>query len=179
MTGALKGLQPLRNGNTYVSLEIDGDYADYIERLQDVKLNIDIKKYFEKRSLNANAYYHVLCGKIAEAIGSSMTEVCNKMIAEYGQIDKELGCLIINADIDYTKIETIHLRQTTKTQVMADGKLYRCYWVMRGSHTYDKKEMHTLIQGVIWEAEQIGGIETLTPTQLHALLDKWEEQKTE
>ena len=177
MTGALKGLQPLRNGNTYVSLEIDGDYAALIETLQDVKLDIEIKKYFKKRSLNANSYYHVLCSKIAKVLGTSITEVCNQMIADYGQIDMDNKFVILNDNTDYLKEETMHLRPTHSTQVLNDGKLYRVFLRMRGSHTYNTKEMSDLIHGVVSEAEALG-IETLTPVQLHALLDKWEEHTT-
>ena len=148
MTGAFRGLHPLRNGNTFISLEIDGDYAEILESLQENKLDIDIMKHKEKRSNNANAYFYVLCEKIAQEMGLSKTEVCNLMIAKYGQVDNEAGFVIIRDDINYLERKDVHLRPTSKTQIMNDGKLYRCYRVMRPSHTYNKREFGALIQGV-------------------------------
>ena len=43
---------------------------------------------------------------------------------------------------------------------------------MRGSHTYDSREMSELIKGTIQEAEDLG-IETLTPRELEQILGKW------
>jgi hypothetical protein len=34
------------------------------DKTKDKEITIDIKKYYEKRSNDANSYYHVLAGKI-------------------------------------------------------------------------------------------------------------------
>jgi hypothetical protein len=43
---------------------------------------------------------------------------------------------------------------------------------MRGSHTYDTKEMARLIDGVVYEAKSIG-IETLSPDELERMKSLW------
>ena len=136
------------------------------------ELTIEVKKYREKRSLNANAYFHVLVGKIAEATGQSHTEAHNHLIAEYGQIDEDIKNIILDDEIPYLKIDTIHLRPTTATRMMDNGKLYRVYYVMRGSHTYDTKEMARLIDGTVEEAKALG-IQTLTPDEIERMKQQW------
>lgn len=170
-TGKIKDIARNMAGETVLTLKIDVG-AELVEELQGADLDIDISKHRKKRSLNANAYYHLLCGKMAKRLGTSMTEVCNQMISDYGEMDKDMGAIILRDDINWKKIEGLHLRPTGRTQTMADGKNYACYWVMRGSHTYNTKEMAHLIDGVISECKELG-IETLTPAQLATLINAW------
>lgn len=143
------------------------------DELKDSDLELQIKEYRKKRSLNANSYFHVLASKIAEATGQSHTEAHNHLIAEYGQIDAEVQNIIMDDEIPYLKLETLHLRPTTATRLMDNGKLYRVYYVMRGSHTYDQKEMSRLIDGTVSEAKELG-IETLSPQELERMKEQWQ-----
>lgn len=131
-----------------------------------------------KRSLSANAFFHVLCQKVAEKTYQSLTEVKNQCIADYGQIDKELGTVILRDEIDWRKLTHLHLHPTTATRVLDDGKLYRVYYIMRGSHTYDTGEMSRLIEGIVQEAKAVG-VETLTPRELEQMIGRWKPNETE
>lgn len=128
-----------------------------------------------KRSLSANAYYHVLCGKVAEVTNQSLTEVKNQTIADYGQIDADLGTLILRDEIDWRKLPSIHLHPTTATRTLDDGRLYRVYYIMRGSHTYDSREMSELIDGIVSEAKEVG-VETLPPAELEKMIGRWKSE---
>lgn len=130
----------------------------------------------KKRSLNANAYFHVLCQKVAEKTSQSITEVKNQVIADYGQLDKDLGTVILRDDIEWKGLASLHLHPTTATRTLDDGKLYRVYYIMRGSHTYDTKEMTTLIDGMVQEAKAVG-VETLPPAELERMLGAWKGAK--
>ena len=55
---------------------------------------------------------------------------------------------------------------------MDNGKLYRVYIVMKGSHQYDTKQMATLIDGVVSEAKEMG-IETIPPQELERMKQSW------
>lgn len=142
------------------------------DRTKDKELTIDVKEYHKKRSLNANAYFHVLADKIAEAQGISHTEAHNHLIAEYGFVDYELPSVILDDNIPWERVKALHLRPTQHTKVLDNGLLYRVYIVMRGSHTYDTKEMSRLIDGTVFEAKELG-IETLTPDELTRLKEQW------
>ena len=132
-------------------------------------------KWREKRSLNANAYFHVLKDKIAEKTGQSATEAHNQLIADYGELeimDGHLMPIIIRDDINWRRLEGLHVRPTGNRKVLDDGVMYQVYLVMRGSHTYDTAEMARLIDGTISEAQELG-IETATPAEQERMLQLW------
>ena len=65
-----------------VTFEVDA--VDEINGLEgDVSINV--KKVRGKRSLNANAYFHLLVGKIAEKNRTSKAFTKNLLMARYGQ----------------------------------------------------------------------------------------------
>lgn len=144
--------------------------------LRDKDIRLKAVKWTEKRSLNANGYFHVLKDKIAEATCQSATEVHNRLIADYGQleiINDQLVPVIIRDDLDWAKLEGLHVRPTGHRKTLDDGKMYQVCLVMRGSHTYDTKEMARLIDGTISEAQELG-IETVTPDQKERMLQLWQ-----
>lgn len=161
-----------------LTFEVETSLAD-VDKLRGSDLRLTAKKWREKRSLDSNAYFHVLVGKIAESVSSSVTETKNELIMEYGQLDLDADdkptTIIMRDDIEWKKIDALHLRPTTATKVLDDGKLYRVYLVMRGSHTYDTKEMSRLIDGTVEAAKELG-IETATPEELARMAAAWEKK---
>ncbi len=148
------------------------------DKYQGKIVDIEIKTHRKKRSLNANAYFHVLATKIAETSNTSMTRVKNVLLADYGQleyINGELVTVIMKDCIDVNNIEYLHLKATTSTREFK-GVLYRTYLSVRGSHTYNTKEMARLIEGAVTEANSLG-VETLTPSELQRMLSAWKGDK--
>ena len=158
-----------------VSFLIDTLPSDIEELQGGGALDITAKRHRNKRSLNANAYFHVLANKIATKCGESITERKNSLIAEYGQIDEFVKTIILDDAIDWRKIEALHLRPTKATRVLDNGRRYRVYCVMRGSSTYDTAEMAHLIDGTVEAAKELG-IETLTPDELLRMKAAWKKK---
>lgn len=154
-----------------MAFESDEQPVEY-DRLKDKDIRMELKEYREKRSLNANNYFHKLVSMIADATNTSHTEVHNHLISEYGCMDEDIKNIIMDDEIPYQQLDTIHLRPTSATKVLDNGKLYRVYIVMRGSHTYDTKEMARLIDGTVSEAKELG-IETLPPDELEKMKSMW------
>lgn len=159
------------SGKWRVTFELDE--IPTLEGLQHKDLRIIAKQWKEKRSLNANSYFHLLCGKIADKISSSAIEVKNHLMADYGQLDVgedgKVQTVIIRDDIEWEKLEWIHLRPTTSTRVLDDKKMYRVFYVVRGSHTYDTKEFSHLLEGTVEECKQLG-VETLSDLEMKRLM---------
>lgn len=129
----------------------------------------------KKRSLDANAYFHVLVGKIADVTGNSNVYIKNKLIAEYGQYETINGTLVplpLDDEIDAYNVKFVHLQPTSRTTTNQKGKVFRVNLVMRGSHTYDTDEMSKLIDGTVYEAKELG-IETMTPNQINEMKERW------
>lgn len=158
-------------------LTFEVDTLPAIDDISGKELRLTAKQWREKRSLNANAYAHVLLGKIAEAVGISMTEAKNRLLAEWGQLDTDADgkpqTIIIRDDIPWERLEWIHLKPTTKTKILDDHRLYRVYLVVAGSHGYDTKTMSRFIDGIVEEAKNLN-IETLTPAELERMKASWQ-----
>lgn len=155
-----------------ITFEVDEPPLEY-DKHKDKVLTIEVKEKREKRSLSANAYFHVLVDKIAEVQNVSHVEIKNQLIARYGFMDEDIKNIIMDDEIPWEKVESMHLRPTTATKVMDNGKLYRVYIVMRGSHTYDTKEMARLIDGTVSEAKELE-IPTMTEKELERMKQLWE-----
>ena len=140
------------------------------------RLTVAVEWYKEKRSLNANAYFHVLVDKIAEAMQLGADETKVKMVLEYGTIATECGEPVIvalpkSANVaDYYKYAKWIADFTAKNK-----KPYSQYVFYKHTHTLDKAEMKRLIDGVVYEAKELG-IETRTPEELANLIATWEAQ---
>ena len=139
----------------------------------------DLSEHIEtrKRSLDSNAYFHVLCDKLRQKLNISMARCKNQLIADYGQIeyiDDEPMIYKTNAPDDYMmELETIH----TKCVKVAkeNGKEVYFYRIYRGSHTYNTSEMAKLITGTVEECK-LQGIETATPDELAKMQALWSEK---
>ena len=68
--------------------------------------------------------------------------------------------------------ETLHLRATSEVKEGKDGRMYRTYVMLKGSHELDTRDMGLLIDGVVSECHEIG-IDTLTPNQIRELKERW------
>ena len=69
-TGKIHGINiDIIDRKPVISVKVNEDITDGLRKLVECE-NIDIilKKHRNKRSLDANAYFHVLCGKIAEVL---------------------------------------------------------------------------------------------------------------
>jgi len=147
-----------------------------LEALQAVReiknLDIDIKKHREKRSLNANSYFHVLCDKISKALGITPTEVKNMMLRDYGFIDQDVKTIILRDDVNYLKLDGLHLRPIEGQRKQLGKYFYQVYYVIRGSHTLNSEEFSKLLDGTVSEAKDLG-IETLPPEELKAMKERW------
>ena len=140
--------------------------ADEDERVFDLVI------HREKRSLNQNAYYHVLLGQVADKLRISKSRLHNDMLRHFGQtmmIDGRPVCVMLpdttEAEETAYESETVHLKPTSATVTGANGLTYRQWKMLRGSHDYDTREMAILLDGIIQEARQLD-IEVMTPAQL-------------
>lgn len=177
--GKIKNIMRDTQGNMNILLELNAPLADVLRYESMEMLSVSIKKYKEKRSLDANAYFHVLVGKLADKLKISKVRCKNLMIGRYGQIDYIDGQPItIKTQIpvnDMLEQENLHcLPCGGKTE--KNGLHTYFYRVYRGSHTYNTEEMSVLIDGTVQEAKE-QGIETATPDELEKIKNLWKGSK--
>lgn len=157
-----------------------GTALEIIEYLyeQDKKALWDIVPHKEKRhrSLDSNAYFHVLVQKLAQIQSPpiSLAKCKNMMIASYGQpeyINDEQ--VIFKSNLPVENMQEIEYLHTSCIKITEEkGQNVYFYRVYRGSHTYNTAEMAKLIDGVVQECQAVG-IETATPQELAKMEQLW------
>ena len=170
MEGTIIDIIKTYQGKFRVTFEVDS--VDEINGF-DGLLNIIVKKYRRKRSLTANAYFHVLVGKIADKNRASKAYTKNLLMARYGQEEFVNGNrYIITAlsSIPMCEREDIHTKAIGYGYVK--GKEFTHYCVLRPTHEYDSHEMAVLIDGTVQEAKTIG-VETLSPAKIERMKALW------
>lgn len=181
LTGKISGLSTnFITNKLELTLEVNeaGCLTDgYGELAAAALLDIRIKKYRRRRSLDANAYFHVLVDKLADRLGISKPYCKNLMIGRYGQplyiSEDETAEAVIKTNIPASQMmenESVHCMPCGSKE--EDGKELVFYKIFRGSSTYDTKEMSILIDGTVGECKG-QGIETLSPEELEGMLAKW------
>ena len=181
-TGVLKDVsRDWMTGKYNITFTCNEESAvDQIASIQDCeKLSIEAKQHRNKRSLTANAYFHVLVGKIADTLGISKTRCKNILIGRYGQQEflEEGSPVILKTNIGVDKmLEQEFLHCAPCGCKSENGTEVVFYKVFRGSHTYDTKEMSVLIDGTVQEAKDLG-IETLPLAELERMVNMWKPQK--
>lgn len=154
-----------------LTLSVDTDIREEFNKLFETDIQIEISKFRQKRSLDANAYFHKLVELIAEKQGISKIRCKNMMICQYGQIeyvDGEVAVIKTNVQPEQMcEQEFLHC-QPCKVSI-ENGKEVIFYRVYRGTHTYDSHEMSKLIEGTVFDAKELG-IETMTPNELERMM---------
>lgn len=177
LTGTITSVLKDFNGKVVVSLTIEENVSD-MSVLSGKKLDIKLTPHREKRSLDANAYFHVLVDKIRGKTGYSFSRVKNELITSYGQIEYlDSQQVVIKTNIQPDQMveqETLHCKPI-RVEIQNDKEVY-FYRVYRGSHTYNTAEMSRLIDGTVQEAKDLG-IETMTPAQIERIMSLWETKK--
>lgn len=153
--------------------------SDFIESIGEVDLEkdytvtVEIKR--QKRSLDANAYYHVLARKCALKKGITLAEYHNRNLAELGiSWDDENGRKhwILQKDDDWWLHQLeIHFAPTDKTEDR-NGVTYRWFYLLKPSRFFDTKEMSVLIDAVVQDAKALN-IETMTPNEIERIKQLW------
>lgn len=130
---------------------------------------LTVKEYKAKKSLSANAYFWVLCGKVAEKTHIGSTEIYKRLIKEIGG-NNTLVCVQeegVDALCKYWSAKGLGW----VTEVV-DSKIKGCknVFLYYGSSLYDTAQQSRLIDLIVQECKQ-QGIETMTPQEIAALME--------
>ena len=160
-----------------ISLLLDTKEIEVVEQLKNEnKLNIDLKKYRKKRSINANNYFWKL-----------LQEYCDEKevdtIEEYKERTKRLGIFRISR-VEAKDVETFkkswenfgiawfcEIYDTEYLQNI-EFKVLHLYY---GSSSFNTKQMSRLINDLVEDCKEVG-IETKTPSEIKSLLESWDKK---
>lgn len=159
-------------GKQLLTLELDDDFRPLFDELNGQELSIEIKKYREKRSLNANAYLWVLIGRLAEKLRLPTVEVYREYVRDCGvyevvpisekAVDRYIQAWEKNG-LGWIA-EPMHRESKLKGYVNIV-----CYY---GTSVYDRAEFSRLLEAVIEDCKA-QGIETYNPKEIERLVDAY------
>lgn len=159
-----------------ISLLVDVNNKEVVEQLKsENKLCIELKKWRQKRSLDANSYCWVLCDKIAKELCKDGTIVTKEDV--YKDAILQIGSFepFIVQEKTYSKFKRIWEKQGLGFLVQEVSKKDKCIKVncYYGSSTYNTKEMSLLIECIVELAKTLN-IETKPQSEIDSLLKEWD-----
>ena len=146
------------NAKQKLTFEIEGDFRTQYDELKDKDLEISVKVFRQKRSLDQNSYAWVLIGKMADKLRTSKDEVYLTMLKRYGQG----GVIKVSPKNEQAILSALKYYERHEKLYTNSDKYYR---IWAGSSGYNTEEMTVFVDGIISEAKELG-IETLTPDEL-------------
>jgi hypothetical protein len=153
------------NGEQLITLNVQSDFTPFIDNLIDKELEIEIKEYKEKRSLNANALLWKLCNELGNKLRISKEEIYLMMLKNYGQSE----VISIQSDVNiqgYFK----YFEEIGTGKI--NNKNFTHYKIYKGSSEYNTLEMSILLDGVVQEAKE-QGITVLSASELDLIKREW------
>lgn len=161
-----------------ISLLLDTKEINIIEELKNEnKLNVEIKKWRKKRSLDSNAYCWALCDLIAKKLtvpGAVITKetVYKDAIVHIGTFESMI--IEEKAYENWKRVWNSQGLGFIVEEVCRKDKCVKmhCYY---GSSTYDSKEMWLLIQLLI-ETAKAQGIETKPKEEIESMMKEWDDK---
>jgi hypothetical protein len=163
----------------YFSVTLDGadlimhiEEPSGIEDLMDKDIRLKLTQWRNVRSLNANAYFHLLNDKLADAMRMSKPKMKNLLLFRYGQKsrDKDGNLAIIKTNADEDELLEREDFHCWPIQNAPDGT--PMYVLLDHSRFFDTHQMSVLIDGVVDECRKLN-ISTLTPGEIEEMKQKW------
>lgn len=137
------------------------------------RYEVEIKESRKKRSLDANAYFWVLCDKLAEETRIPKAEIYRQAIRNIGG-NSQIVC-VPTAAVDKLRQGWAHngIGWISDTE---ESKLPGCTNVILyyGSSAYDSFQMARLIDNIIQDCKAVG-IETATPEEIDIMKARWDD----
>lgn len=154
-----------------ISLLLDTNEISIVEELKNEnKLNVELKKYRKKRSLDCNAYMWVLISKIQEKLNIAKEDIYRDAIKNIGVYEViPVKDEAVERFVEAWKRNGLGwICETTKSKLEGFTNVIAYY----GSSTYNTKEMSRLVDLIVQECKELN-IETMTPEQLSVLKEEW------
>lgn len=171
--GRLKDLLKSSSGEWVISFTTKQNPVEIFYRLKDHDVSFDMRKFFKKRSLDANNYAWMLIDKIAEVQKIKPVEVYKEAIKGIGGISVS-GGMKTEAVPVFREIWCAH-HLGRRVEIIEGSKKegwsnIRIYY---GSSDFDTAQMSRFINSLIQDAESIG-IPTISDEEAERMLGRWQ-----
>lgn len=128
------------------------------------ELRLTVRRWKERRSLDANGYLWVLLTKMALCLNTSKEEVYEEMLNRYGVpfTDEDGGHVVVGVN------KSINLKRAGHWKHYKDDESCSYWYLLKGTSEYDTAEMSAFLDRVIDECKEMG-IETASPDEIERI----------
>lgn len=154
-------------------VKIPAAAKQFVAQLQDRLYDADLKQHRERRSLDANAYFWTLLGKLAPKLRMPVNEIYRQYIRDIG--DNSV---------------TVPIHDDAKAQWIKNWSSRGIGWVCEdlgaskidgysnvicyyGSSTYDTAQMSRLIELLVFDCKE-NDVDTATPDEIARMVSLWD-----
>lgn len=175
-TGKIKDIS-MPDTNT-INILISTDNLTIMEELEKQRnsqkdMSIEIKRIYNRRSLDANAYFHFLVNEIARKLNASNEEIKIKMNLRYGTVERDNNHQCVGVKIPANvDIKKFYKYAKWFGDCIEGGIKFNKYLFYKQTHTLNTKEMSDLIEGVVQECIDMG-IPVKTEKEIKDMVDNW------
>lgn len=169
--GKLKDLTMNIDGTQNITVTVTSDIREMFDKLFGKEIILEIKQYFRRRSLDANAYCWHIIDQIAKEKHIKKSEVYRNAILDIGGVS-DILCIACEAVDHFCKGWEAHGEgwQTQVEESANEGYMNVKIWY--GSSMYDVGQMSALIDSLKQDAEALG-IPTMSDNETNRLLEIW------
>jgi hypothetical protein len=163
------------SGKPLVMLELNERESalNMVDELKNEDLSIRIGKQTKKRSLDANAYFHLLVNKIARKVNRSDDDVKREMVFSYGTLARDEDGQLVGAMLpEGVEIERFYPYARNYKTEYRDDRAYSCYLFYERTRDLDRTQFSKLLEGTVQECKNLG-IETRPQWEIDSLLENW------
>ena len=175
MRARLHDLSVARDGGWLLTIRTNENVGGLFDELHECDVDVTVKKYRKKRSLDANAYFWVLANRLAEKLRIDANGIYRSYIPDIGGSYEVVPVREDKIDA-WEKIWCSgHVgRMIEDIGPCRNIKGYHNIRSYISSSDYDTGQMSQLIELVVTDCKE-QGIETMTPRDLDALVSRWGE----
>lgn len=168
MIGRIVDFSLSLTGKQRLTLELDEDFRNRFDDLKEKDLNIELKQFHKKRSLEANRYAWTLIDKIAAKTRVAKTEVYRNAIREIGGVSDIVSIqtrAVAGMKKMWQNLGTGWQAEELDSEIPGWTNLI----LYKGSSTFNSEQMSRLIDSLVQDAKQLG-IETRPQEEIDSLL---------
>lgn len=171
MKGRLIDLATGMDGRQRITISVEGDLRETFDALHESDVNVEIKKFRRRRSLDANAYAWVLIDRLAPVLQLTKEEIYREMIRNIGGVS-ETVCVkneaVNRLCFGWSRNGLGWFTETFPSKLEGCTNVILYY----GSSSYDTKQMSDLIDAIVFACHE-HGIDTATPDELAKYKEEW------
>lgn len=178
MIGRLKDLTINRDGSQNITVTVEADFRESFDELVDKDVNVEIKKFSTRRSLNANSFLWHLCSEVAKRSSKFSSDGKEDVYREAIRAKGVWEEVYIRADAvskftrDWSEHGVGWFVDVMDEFTNKKGITYKQLHVYSGSSTYTSLQLSPVIDYVVLQAEDLS-IPTITDKELEKMLGKW------